>query len=78
MNTLCDCGEVATTGGCSPECADCYLHQAVVTSRSHGRAQLWEPCDRCGQEPCYVTGNGNLCATCDHPVLNVRLENSHE
>lgn len=42
------------------------------------RTQLWEPCDRCGQEPCYATTNGNLCARCDHPLINIDVENSRE
>lgn len=26
--------------------------------------QLWEPCERCGAEPSYITPAGHLCITC--------------
>jgi hypothetical protein len=31
---------------------------------SVGRTQLWEPCERCGREPSYVTSRGHLCGNC--------------
>lgn len=27
-------------------------------------AQLWEPCERCGNEPSYMQPNGHLCERC--------------
>lgn len=29
-----------------------------------GSGQLWEPCERCGEEPSYMTGEGHLCMRC--------------
>lgn len=51
---------------------------AIPTLRGAEPTQLWEPCDRCGSEPCYATANGNLCGRCDHPRLNTEIENSTE
>jgi|SRR6516164_5075565 len=28
------------------------------------RLQLWEPCERCGSEPSYITFSGHLCKNC--------------
>jgi hypothetical protein len=45
-------------------------------------AQLWEPCQRCGQEPSYAQANGHFCATCaakhDHPRISTRAQHSVE
>ena len=35
-------------------------------TRSLGRTQLWEPCERCGSEPSYLTARGHLCESCNH------------
>ena len=35
-------------------------HEAQTSSPT----QLWEPCERCGQEPSYITVRGNLCQSC--------------
>lgn len=29
-----------------------------------GNTQLWEPCERCGAEPSYMTPHGHLCKDC--------------
>lgn len=36
----------------------------VKVSRPVNRTQLWEPCERCGKEPSYVTPRGHLCERC--------------
>jgi hypothetical protein len=33
-----------------------------------GRIQLWEDCERCGQQPSYITPTGHLCDRC-YPIL---------
>ena len=57
------------------EAFDAVRHTAAQASsppavtRSHPPAtsvQLWEPCEKCGAEPSYITQAGHLCKTC-HP-----------
>ena len=36
--------------------------QLQGVERAHGRAQIWEPCPRCGQEPIYLPAG--LCQRC--------------
>lgn len=35
-----------------------------LTPINEFRTQLWEPCERCGREPSYITMRGHLCPNC--------------
>jgi len=55
--------------------AEMNLRCEAATGPSLG-AQLWEPCERCGNEPSYAQPGGHLCAKCaaiDHPRISTRV-----
>lgn len=41
---------------------DAELERAMNSPQMN--TQLWEPCERCGNEPSYATARGHLCRNC--------------
>lgn len=45
----------------------------AIVNRVAGRVQLWEPCEKCGEEPSYISPSGrHLCQKCSTKVTGYK------